>query len=608
MKLEKEGLRIIRVVFSMLVLVFLAPKICYASGKIGSFESLRGKAVPIEKLEGHIGGEWEDAARTILPVADGEMMVLLKHDREYLYLAFDIDDTTEKNRDEIQIYFDTLHNKGKGLNQPDDRHYVVWRSGQKFGDDIEAAVEERSGGWELEGRVSLSNLNNPQPGSVLGLRIYHRDTASGVTVWPQGSYYPDTWGDLVLKGEEEVPSVKDKPPTVFISVSPEKVRVGETFKVTVRGEDDVGLQAIWWWGEKTGVPELDRAHLAECEGKSFISTWVVTATEEGVFKLAADAGDSAYPTPGEPHLASEGAGIAYATISVVPKTIVPRPVITVKFVAGAPSSVRYSSTLGQVIRVAGEKFAPNTTYIFKWENRGRWNLKEEVSTNSRGEFQGQITLPSAVSSGYQGRGSLVCYDKATKTKISYRRFTLEKAVLTAPPSSTLGQVIRVTGEKFAPNTTYIFKWENRGRWNLKEEVSTNSRGEFQGQITLPSAVSSGYQGRGSLVCYDKATKTKISYRRFTLEKAVLTAPPSSTLGQVIRVTGEKFAPNTTYIFKWENRGRWNCEGELTTDFQGRFQGQIRLPSVIPAGYFGRGSLSALDKASKTVVGRTNLTI
>ena len=213
MKVEKEGLRASRVVLLMLVLGFLTVGICYAAGKIEVFNSLRGSAVAIGKLEGHIGDEWKDAARTVLSVADGEMKVLIKHDQEYLYLAFDIDDNTKEDNDEIQIYLDTLHNRGKSFNQPDDRKYGVWRNGQIFGKNSwEAAVAESSRGWQLEGRASLSSLNSPQPGSTLGLRIYHRDTTKGVTIWPQGSYLPDTWGDLTLKKGEELPSLEDKAP------------------------------------------------------------------------------------------------------------------------------------------------------------------------------------------------------------------------------------------------------------------------------------------------------------------------------------------------------------------------------------------------------------
>jgi hypothetical protein len=107
--------------------------------------------------------------------------------------------------------------------------------------------------------------------------------------------------------------VREKPPTVTISVSPEEVEVGETFRVLLKSEDDVGLQSMWWWGEDTGIPELDKRHTARIFGKSATSGWRTTATEPGTFTLAADAQDSAG------HQASEGEGIAYGTVTVMCK-------------------------------------------------------------------------------------------------------------------------------------------------------------------------------------------------------------------------------------------------------------------------------------------------
>lgn len=216
----------------------------------------------------------------------------------------------------------SVNPRSLSFDQYDDRKFNISRSGQIFGQYTwDGAVAERPRGWQVEGRVSLSSLNNPPPGSTVGFQIALRDyTYTGlVDAWPQGSdpSRPDTWGDLVLKEESEVPSAHDRPPTVSITVSPKMVRLGETFKVLLKAEDDVELQSMWWWGDDTGVPELDKAHTAEVSGKSSASSWTATASKEGTFTLLANARDSSYPTPGEAHQASEGAGLARATITVV---------------------------------------------------------------------------------------------------------------------------------------------------------------------------------------------------------------------------------------------------------------------------------------------------
>ncbi len=218
-------------------------------------------------------------------------------------------------------------------------------------------------------------------------------------------------------------AMEDKPPTVSITVIPKMLRLGETFKVLLKAEDDVGLQSMWWWGENTGIPELDKAHMARASGTRASFAWTVTATKEDTYTLAANARDSAYPTPGEPHQASEETGIARATISVISE-IPMQPVTTVDFMPGVPSSVKYSAALGQVISVQGKKFAPNATYFFNW---AAFKCQGEVTTDSRGDFQGQITLPSVVPQGYPREQWFVCYDKQDRrtTTIASRKLTIE---------------------------------------------------------------------------------------------------------------------------------------------------------------------------------------
>jgi len=94
-----------------------------------------------------IGPEWNDAAISTFSIPDGEMKIYLKYDEDYLYLALDLDDTTREENDEIQLYFGTLLNWGQEFNQPDDRHYGVWRVGKTFvKDPWVVAVGERPGG------------------------------------------------------------------------------------------------------------------------------------------------------------------------------------------------------------------------------------------------------------------------------------------------------------------------------------------------------------------------------------------------------------------------------------------------------------------------------
>lgn len=111
-------------------------------------------------------------------------------------------------------------------------------------------------------------------------------------------------------------------PTVRISTSKTKVRKGKKFDVTVTGTAPFGLTSIWWFGQNTGIPSLDQAHMQNLSGEPvFTHTWYdVTIDTKGTYTLGANSRDVLYPNPadGFPHQASEGAGIETTQIRVTP--------------------------------------------------------------------------------------------------------------------------------------------------------------------------------------------------------------------------------------------------------------------------------------------------
>lgn len=114
-------------------------------------------------------------------------------------------------------------------------------------------------------------------------------------------------------------------PTVVISVKPKKVKKDKPFTVKVTGSAPFGLKSIWWFGDNTGIPDIDKAHWKNVSGgpKVYTCTWTgVTIDKKGTYRLGANARDVKYPNPGDgyPHQASEGSGIATTEIRVTPVT------------------------------------------------------------------------------------------------------------------------------------------------------------------------------------------------------------------------------------------------------------------------------------------------
>ncbi len=108
-------------------------------------------------------------------------------------------------------------------------------------------------------------------------------------------------------------------PTVAISVSPPIVARGQPFTVQLTGADENGMASIWWWGDSTGDPELNKAHWFDCGGAKSCTRSSTAATQAvGMLKLCANSRDVNYPSAGQAHQASEGAGIGCAAIQITP--------------------------------------------------------------------------------------------------------------------------------------------------------------------------------------------------------------------------------------------------------------------------------------------------
>jgi subtilisin family serine protease len=98
------------------------------------------------------------------------------------------------------------------------------------------------------------------------------------------NYNADGWSNT--HGEGRVNAARAILPTVKISVSPEIVRKNDPFDVTVTASAPYGLTAVWWFGQGTGITDLDKAHWHDVAGGDpfFSRTWTgVTIGSSGTF-------------------------------------------------------------------------------------------------------------------------------------------------------------------------------------------------------------------------------------------------------------------------------------------------------------------------------------
>lgn len=151
-------------------------------------------------------------------------------------------------------------------------------------------------------------------------------------------------------GSTNCPSTSS-PPTVSLTTSSIDIVAGVPFYLKTNGASCIGLAAVWWMGQGTGITDstvissfpnnptslvmfttpvinptsLDRAFGSPLFSSSqavlnysFISS--VTIYKPGTYTFAANARDVLYPVSNQAHQASEGAGMAYLTINVRSQT------------------------------------------------------------------------------------------------------------------------------------------------------------------------------------------------------------------------------------------------------------------------------------------------
>jgi len=194
---------------------------------------------------------------------------------------------------------------------------VVFLQGFFFGDDepdtspaMPPAVERRPAAPPVS--ATRSRVRRTQP----------RRTQTGISEDPTG----------------------DKPPSVSLSISPSTARPGDEVILTMEAQDDIGLKMVWFWTESSPQPDVKAvAKLGNLGGikKEYREEIRITAPETvGKYVYQANARDTAYPNPGKmreagaagktseelremfpglghPHQASEGAGMASVTLTVV---------------------------------------------------------------------------------------------------------------------------------------------------------------------------------------------------------------------------------------------------------------------------------------------------
>jgi subtilisin family serine protease len=131
----------------------------------------------------------------------------------------------------------------------------------------------------------------------------------------------DAAGFSERAGHGRVSAARALVPTVAIAVTPAVVQVGQPFGITVTASAPFGIASVWWFGQGTGLPDLDAPHVRTLDGEYVRTvTWSgISIDAPGEYSFGADARDRdrAAAPEGYPHRAGERAPAPLAHLTVL---------------------------------------------------------------------------------------------------------------------------------------------------------------------------------------------------------------------------------------------------------------------------------------------------
>jgi hypothetical protein len=179
-------------------------------------------------------GEWNDAFNREVSASTAPYTVYTKVDGSYLFVAFQVLDSTVSSDDYTSIYLDVNHDGHiNGALETDDFNLVIYRNGNgaeyiggswtltSVSDWIYASSDSGSS-YSTEYRIDYSKIGvTPDAYKILGFGIERYDSVSGLSVWFSGfvSLDESTWGDLVPEYPFYVPWFTNLPMVLLASVA-----------------------------------------------------------------------------------------------------------------------------------------------------------------------------------------------------------------------------------------------------------------------------------------------------------------------------------------------------------------------------------------------------
>ena len=173
--------------------------------------------------------EWEDANSLTLSVEGNDAEIFFKHDRDRVYMGFDIQEGHNSVFPDTRIFLDLLHDGAESPQEDDFELYINPDNGglrerQGDGDQWQTVdVEDWDGDWDeddsnhwtTEYEIESDKFLNFTGNETLGIAfMVYGNTPNGFDVWPDNADIddPSTWGNITFPDWVNKTDDKDEEP------------------------------------------------------------------------------------------------------------------------------------------------------------------------------------------------------------------------------------------------------------------------------------------------------------------------------------------------------------------------------------------------------------
>ena len=244
--------------------------------------------------------------------------------------------------------------------------------------------------------------------------------------------------------------------------------------------------------------------------------------------------------------------------------------------AGGSGTISLSPTSGKAgtdVTVSGSNFAGSKSITFKFDSATLARKSGDSSTDSSGDFDTVVTIPSSATAG-----SHIIYATVSGETISAAfTVTASAAINLTPTSGKAGSDVTVSGTNFMVSYPIIFKFDSTTLTPKSGETSTSTSGSLNNVITIPSNATAGVHNISVTVGSAVVTATFT----ITASAAINLTPTSGKAGSDVTVSGTNFMVSYPIIFKFDSTTLTPKSGEISTSTSGSFNNVITIPRMLP---------------------------